>query len=166
MTRKQRSDSIAGIREELAKPHAEDIAVPDLRGAEMLDDIGRECLATLYRENAEHWTQADLLLLVEAASIQQQLYANRFTVLTTPPTIQHSNGTVGKNPAHVFQFELTRALQTVLRDLGIRSKDVLNDRQKSPLDGHKRQPHRKSIGAKKIDTHKDGSPNWDSLLMN
>ncbi|WP_171237562.1 MULTISPECIES: hypothetical protein [unclassified Ruegeria] len=164
--RKQRSDSIAGMREELAQPHAEDIAVPDLPGAEMLDAFGRECLARLYRENAEHWTEADLLMLVEAAAIQQQMHANRFVVMTTPPTIQHANGTIGKNPAHVYQFELIRALQTLLRDLGIRSKDVLNDRQKSPLDGKKRQPHRKTIGAKPIETHDDGSPNWESLRIN
>ncbi|WP_171099059.1 hypothetical protein [Ruegeria sp. HKCCD7255] len=76
------------------------------------------------------------------------------------------NGTVGKNPIHVHQFELTRALQTLLRDLGIRSKDVLNDRLKSPLDGKKRQPHRKTIDAKPVATHDDGSPNWDSLRIN
>ncbi len=53
----------------------------------------------------------------------QQMADNRILCIMTPAIITHVNGSTGRNPTHQHQQELSRQMQALARDLGLRTKD-------------------------------------------
>jgi hypothetical protein len=121
--RKAASDSLRGQLEAAQASDHSTTPVPKLAGDECLTDIGKGFLADLYRSDPDRWTTGDLVLMVEAAFIHQQLHTNRMVCAITPPTVVLNNGVMGRHPNHIYQADLTKSLQTILRDMGVRAKD-------------------------------------------
>jgi hypothetical protein len=121
--RKPASDSATKLRLDAQAPDNTTVQPPAFSGTESLSQIGLEFYATLYRSDPSRWTDADLWLLVEAAHVQQLLTENRKALVGSETTVTLSNGMLARNPLLILQSDLTRQLQTLLRDLGIRSKD-------------------------------------------
>lgn len=114
-------------RSELVKAaNAPDLSAttpPEVMGIEVLDNIGKQAYADLWRGNAAKWTSADLLLLIEAAFLVQRAAKLRPEVLDAPATVTHSTGIIGINPTVKAYDDLSLKLRNICRDLGIRSKD-------------------------------------------
>ncbi len=123
MTRKPRSDSITGIRKELEKPEPASVTLPPVAGLEVLNDLGKQTFADLYRSAPDKWTTADLNMIMELAFVTQQMADNRILCIMTPPIVTHVNGSSGRSPIHAHQQELSRQMQALARDLGLRTKD-------------------------------------------
>ncbi|UWR04739.1 hypothetical protein K3740_08700 [Ruegeria conchae] len=123
MPRKPRSDSITGIRREQEKPEPASVTLPDVGGLEILNELGLKTFADLYRSAPDKWTTADLNMIVELAFVTQQMHDNRVLCAITPPIITHVNGSSGRSPIHQHQQELSRQMQALARDLGLRTKD-------------------------------------------
>lgn len=155
-THSQRSDSTTALVEAARAPDPDNIPIPNLSGSEILDKNGKQFLADLYRAGADRWSAGDLLLLLEAAHFSQQVHTNRMLMAMVPSTVQHKNGKVGRHPIHVAHFEMVRQLQTLLRDLNIRSKDGASPTQAvTPGSQANRQ----------LQQSDSGSPDWDSLRI-
>ncbi|CUJ87678.1 hypothetical protein PH7735_00801 [Shimia thalassica] len=158
--RKPRKDTIS---QRVAAANAPDRSLdtaPLVASAEFLDERGRDFLNAIYREDPGRWTEGDLALLVEAAHVQQQMYANRIVAAMVPAVVTLANGVITKNPIHVLQMDLCRQLQTLLRDLGIRSRDG-----HAPPAGVSR-PTTTHAQGQTLPTDSEGNPDWSTLLMN
>lgn len=83
--RKARTDSLAHLVAEGTAPDHTAAAPPDVEGTAALDKIGMGYYARLWRSGLDRWSEADLWLLIEAASLQQQMYHNRLVCMETPP---------------------------------------------------------------------------------
>ncbi|NOD35696.1 MULTISPECIES: hypothetical protein [unclassified Ruegeria] len=128
MPRKQhktRKDSLTGLRQAAQADEPASIEPPAVPGVEVLNDVGKQFYAQVYQSNADGWSIGDLAMIVEMAFVQQQLHDNRIVCSMLPPIFTHPNGITGKHPVHTHQAELTKQLQTLARDIGLRSKDGL-----------------------------------------
>ena len=123
MARKLRSDSTASLVQAAQARDTTTDSCPPIIGDDALNDVGRALLNDLYRVDPTRWTAADLMMLLESASLLQAMHKNRKIVADSDTMTTHPNGTVGRHPAHVAQQEMGRQLQTLMRDLNIRSKD-------------------------------------------
>lgn len=122
--RKAAADS---LEQELADARAPDLSTlppPDVDGVECLDDVGRRFYAETYRTDPSRFTTGDLSMLVEAAHTFQLMTSNRRVLrMGQPLVVTLNNGMMARNPLYTAQQELTRQFQTLMRDLGVRSKD-------------------------------------------
>ncbi|NOD75991.1 MULTISPECIES: hypothetical protein [unclassified Ruegeria] len=126
MPRKQhktRNDSLTGLRQAAQADEPASVAVPDVAGLEVLNDLGKRTFANLYRSAPDKWTEADLNMTVELAFVTQQMADNRILCMMTPAIVTHVNGSSGRSPIHAHQQELSRQMQALARDLGLRTKD-------------------------------------------
>ncbi|WP_217352368.1 hypothetical protein, partial [Ruegeria sp. HKCCC2117] len=65
----------------------------------------------------------DLNMIVELAFVTQQMADNRILCMMTPAIVTHVNGSSGRSPIHAHQQEMSRQMQALARDLGLRCKD-------------------------------------------
>ncbi len=120
---KTRNDSLNGLRQAAQADEPASVTLPDVAGLDSLNDLGKRTFANLYRSAPDRWTEADLNMIVELAFVTQTMADNRILCMMTPAIITHQNGSSGRNPIHAHQQELSRQMQALARDLGLRTKD-------------------------------------------